>query len=254
MIEFLCPNGHRIRCPAEQAGRAAKCPKCGVKFRVPEAAGLDIPASRDSDSNVSIPDFTDSGFSDEYQLSAIGGGIKKNPQIEFLCPNGHRLFGPSNLQGKPGECPECGSRFIIPIYDDEPDPPSSGPKKAPEPTSTPQSKPAPVARTGNTQSSNNAVDSPTTISHSAAPGQSIAELFEYLWFRRDGDSSVEIRLRDGETIVPHQFLEKASRLNRIGMFVVKDGDGKISLVAVVWDSIARITLRGLTEVPSDLAD
>lgn len=35
MIEFLCPNNHRIRCPDEQAGRAAKCPKCGAKFVIP---------------------------------------------------------------------------------------------------------------------------------------------------------------------------------------------------------------------------
>ena len=35
MIEFLCPNNHKIRCPDDQAGRAAKCPKCGVKFLIP---------------------------------------------------------------------------------------------------------------------------------------------------------------------------------------------------------------------------
>jgi len=37
MIEFLCPNGHHIRCGDQQAGRAAKCPRCGVAFRVPDA-------------------------------------------------------------------------------------------------------------------------------------------------------------------------------------------------------------------------
>jgi hypothetical protein len=35
VIEFLCPNNHKIRCPDDQAGRAAKCPKCGVKFLIP---------------------------------------------------------------------------------------------------------------------------------------------------------------------------------------------------------------------------
>lgn len=250
VIEFLCPNGHRIRCSAEQAGRAAKCPKCGVKFRVPEAAGLDIPASRDSDSNVSMPDFTDSGFADEYKLSSVGSGIKKNPQIEFLCPNGHRLFGPSNLQGKPGECPECGSRFVIPTYDDD-EPPPNEPKSNTGQNALAQSKPAPQA--DNARRSNSAADSPTTISHSTAPGQSVADLFALLWPLR-GDGTVEIRLRDGETIVPYQYLEKASRLNRNGMFAVKDTDGNMSVVAVVWDSVARITLRGLTEVPPDLAE
>ncbi len=42
----------------------------------------------------------------------------KEPQIEFLCPNGHHLHGPASLQGRPGECPECGSRFRIPVVDE----------------------------------------------------------------------------------------------------------------------------------------
>ena len=45
MIEFLCPEGHKIRCPEERAGRPAKCPKCGVAFRIPtiEELGLEEP-------------------------------------------------------------------------------------------------------------------------------------------------------------------------------------------------------------------
>jgi hypothetical protein len=35
VIEFLCPNNHKIRCTDDQAGRAAKCPKCGEKFVIP---------------------------------------------------------------------------------------------------------------------------------------------------------------------------------------------------------------------------
>lgn len=35
MIEFLCPNNHKIRCSDDRAGLEAKCPKCGVKFLIP---------------------------------------------------------------------------------------------------------------------------------------------------------------------------------------------------------------------------
>ena len=42
MIEFLCPNEHKIRCPDEKAGRQAKCPKCGVSFRIPKLEELSI--------------------------------------------------------------------------------------------------------------------------------------------------------------------------------------------------------------------
>jgi len=43
-------------------------------------------------------------------------------QIEFLCPNGHLLHGPAQLQGRPAECPECGLKFVIPTYSEQPEP------------------------------------------------------------------------------------------------------------------------------------
>ncbi|MBN1396323.1 MAG: hypothetical protein JW959_14965 [Pirellulales bacterium] len=237
MIEFLCPNGHRIRCHAEQAGRAAKCPRCGVKFRVPDAADLDIPEANDSDPNVSRPEFTDSGFKGET-LSSTGGGIKKEPQIEFLCPNGHRLFGPASLQGKPGECPECGSRFRIPTYDEGPDEKQSKVKDG---------------ESGNARTAPAIDDAPTTISRSTPTDRSMASVFARLWKLRPKGSTVELRLRDGETIVPHQFLDKASRENRSGVFLVKE-EGKLSVVAVAWDAVVRVSVRGLKELPPELAD
>ncbi|RMF89721.1 MAG: hypothetical protein D6741_17565, partial [Planctomycetota bacterium] len=99
-IEFLCPNGHRIRCADDKAGLAAKCPQCGVKFRVPTLEEVRAAASGD--------------------LSKLENA-EIEEQIEFLCPNGHRLFGPKRLQGRPGQCPECGMRFRIPNYDSVPE-------------------------------------------------------------------------------------------------------------------------------------
>ena len=40
MIRFLCPNGHKIHCEDDRAGKPAKCPRCGVGFRVPDLADL----------------------------------------------------------------------------------------------------------------------------------------------------------------------------------------------------------------------
>ena len=36
-IEVVCPNGHKILCPENRAGRAAKCPRCSTPFRIPES-------------------------------------------------------------------------------------------------------------------------------------------------------------------------------------------------------------------------
>ena len=262
MIEFLCPNGHRIRCQAEQAGRAAKCPRCGVKFIVPDAADLNIAEASDSDPNVSRPDFTDSDIPDN-KIASVGGVIKKEPQIEFLCPNGHRLFGSANLQGKPGECPECGSRFHIPTYDENPGEEQIQEKidfgiiedvETPKSAATAEAESRPASLYAKARTSPN--DSPPTISSPAPAEQSMAALFARLWNLRPKDTTVELRLRDGETIVPHQFLEKASRQNHNGVFVVKeaDEDENLSLVVVAWNAVARATVRGLKEVPPEWAE
>ncbi len=262
MIEFLCPNGHRIRCQAEQAGRAAKCPRCGVKFRIPDAADLNIPNASDSDPNVSRPEFTDSGFSGN-KLSSAGGESKKERQIEFLCPNGHRLFGPASLQGKPGECPECGSRFRIPVYDDEgagDEQPQEIEFSPLEEIETPNAGPSagaksrPASHSSNARATADLGGAPTTISGRGQSDQSIARLVARLWRLRPKDAAVELRLRGGDTIVPHQFLEKASRQFRQGVFVVKEADESLSLSIVAWDAIERATVRGLKEVPPAFAD
>ncbi len=121
MIEFLCPEGHKIRCPAEKAGRPAKCPRCGVGFRIPTIEELGLGQAAVADNVLSDAEVTDvpaaprsSGTSGTQPFGS------KERQIEFLCPNGHHLHGPASLQGRAGECPECGSRFRIPIID-EPD-------------------------------------------------------------------------------------------------------------------------------------
>ena len=54
------------------------------------------------------------------KLTVAGTGIPADADlIVFLCPNGHRLNGPKKLQGKPGKCPHCGAKFVIPL--DEPE-------------------------------------------------------------------------------------------------------------------------------------
>ena len=116
VIEFLCPSGHRISCPADQAGRAAKCPRRGVRFRVPGADEAGTSESTGSDPDVSPAELSDSGVGGPSPSGSQPGG--KERQIEFLCPNGHHLHGPASLQGRPGACPECGSRFRIPIMDE----------------------------------------------------------------------------------------------------------------------------------------
>ncbi len=149
-IEATCPSGHKILCPDDRAGRAAKCPRCGAAFRIP---GTPVTAhvssgGREGSSaaiDVSIgtaqPGRDDSGVTGA--ASAGSSGMPANGQsiqppfhtigsepsgalppplaplgdelIVFLCPNGHKLNGPARLAGKTGQCPHCGARFEIPF-------------------------------------------------------------------------------------------------------------------------------------------
>jgi hypothetical protein len=241
MIEFLCPNGHKIRCQAAQAGRAAKCPRCGVKFRVPDVTDQSLSKSSDSDPNVSPPDFTDSGVTGTR--AGNGGGVARQPEFEFLCPNGHRLHGPASLQGRPGECPECGSRFRIPTYEDVP---------AEEEIEQEIGRGRADGRE-ESQIGTRATPSGAAADRSAA-ATTTGEMFAGLWKMRPQGATIELRLRSGETIVPQQFLARASAESRHGVFTTAEAESKVSLVVVPWEAVDRMTVRGLSEVPKELAE
>ena len=90
-IKFTCPNGHQLSAERDRVGKPGKCPKCGTKFVVPAATEEDA-----------------------------GQPEKPKPKeatFAFLCPNGHELNGPVSLRGRPGQCPHCGEKFLIPEED-----------------------------------------------------------------------------------------------------------------------------------------
>ena len=152
-IEFTCPNGHRLSTKDDDAGKSAKCPKCGAITKVP---GLNGSAGKDSDvaavvsgsakglaekatgaesgSSKSAP----SAFGVKASTSGLGlaatvgqaaaaNGAKPASEtpatsaedsIVFLCPNGHKLNAPRRMQGHAGKCPHCGAKFRIPFVDE----------------------------------------------------------------------------------------------------------------------------------------
>jgi hypothetical protein len=175
----------------------------------------------DSDPSISKPEFTESSLPNLLQPPQSGGS--KETQIEFLCPNGHRLHGPALLQGKPGECPECGSRFHIPTYDDIP---------AAEEKTTP---------------------TPSSSSASYHNGQGMAVLFAHLWKTLSEGGKLEIHFRDGGTLAPQQFIKHLSTPDH-AVFSVQEPDGTTTLTATAWDAIARVVVSGAKGVPKKWAE
>jgi len=287
MIEFFCPNEHKIRCAEEMVGRPAKCPKCGVSFRVPnlDELSLGASASADADEQAGNAAATAPPAARGPQEGPSPAAEVLERQIEFLCPNGHHLHGPASLQGRAGECPECGSRFRIPVVD-EPEAPH---EPLPEPQSEPQSADEadipleeetaldPHVRSAQVSAGGTAEppaflqvhDEPLLAEASdpgAAPGavlglssegdsgtheHPLAALFAELWAARDESSRVEVHLETGSILVPDGYLKSRS-MHGYAVLVTKDPDGRWTMTVVPWNSVSKIILRALKEVPGDV--
>lgn len=251
MIEFLCPNGHKIRCPEERAGLPAKCPKCGVKFRVPDLS-LDESSTADTERSA------------VGQANGVAAGnapaATAEQQIEFLCPNGHRLHGPASLQGRPGQCPECGSRFRIPSYEDVPD---ENEEEAEEQigivgsdsdtrVTFEETEAVEESRTSN-RTAEEEVTTAFRLENSGSLAvrhrdSSIAGLLARLWAEKTADTTLVLHLNSGETLVPSHFAQNASQGNH-GLFATEDPSGRLTLMMVAWDSIAHVEVQGVKRLP-----
>ena len=248
VIQFLCPNGHKIHCPDDRAGKPAKCPKCAAKFRVPE-----IEAEEEQGEE---PGGDDDGGP---QVGAAPEATAEE-QIEFLCPNGHRLHGPASLQGKAGECPECGSRFRVPSYDEVPDVEEQQPEQQISITDsddlvTLQEAQADsggssgrIAGGSGASSSSVGLAGPSTAGPKPHP---LAGLLAKLWAAKPQEAVVELHQNGGEKIVPQHFFNSFSSGSH-GLFAVEEDDGTYTLIATAWDSIQRLQFRCLKRLPDSL--
>jgi len=244
VLQFLCPNGHRIHCGDERAGKAAKCPRCGVKFLVPTPDDLTGPSAEvRSGAGGPLPVQTDA------TLPSSG----EQPQIDFLCPAGHSLRSPASLQGQPGQCPTCGSRFYIPSPDEPSGPPSLEPTEGsairvkegrPEGMSNvPSDSQVPLA-------SRMAEIDPLLASRTLPP---MATLFAQLWAQKSPGTTLELQLSDGQELIPDHY-SRPSLHGDYGLFAVREADGSFTLTAIAWSSVERITMRGLRQLPNELLD
>lgn len=241
MIEFLCPNGHKIRCPDDQAGRAAKCPKCQVRFRVPDPNAGDQPSPPTAPKSAA-----------ESKLSAVpearSGEHEAGDAIEFLCPSGHRLHGPARLQGQPGECPTCGAKFRVPTYEDlsEEDVPD---------------QPIEVGRADAQEDFEIVVrelegdesDRPLAeaITERVGPERHpTADLLTRMWEYKMRGATLEIRLSSGETLIPDHFAAKSATSTH-ALLAAVERDSTHTVYLVAWDAVQRVLLRGVKSLPEE---
>jgi hypothetical protein len=199
------------------------------------------------------------------KLGSVTGIGHKESQIEFLCPNGHRLHGPVSLQGRPGQCPECGSKFRVPDYDEASDQeavedegadsqgPPDGLSEADiglgddRVTAEPREADSGYSLgVGDLSESDSMGVTPNSVAHPWA------SVFPKLWVHKSLSGAViEVATSDGQTIVPDRFAVAISQRAH-AVFAIKDSGSTFSLTAIPWESVARVHVHGLKKLPEDL--
>ena len=244
VIEFLCPQGHKIRCGDDRAGKPAKCPKCGVKFYVP---GPDDEPS-DSGAWATAPAETSS-----TPASGSAGVLKD--QIEFLCPNGHRVWAPLALQGRAGQCPDCGSKFHIPTLADY--------EETPLDIVSSEDSVVNLDPLGSLQGNGSAAGKgsgplcwPTDRSQPAVTTSRSDEMAKFLAdlvVDLPEGAVIELHTTDGRKYVPQRLAKGLCDSARLA-FSTKDDSETHNLVVLPWPSIARIEICGLKRLPLEFRE
>ncbi len=225
------------------------------------------------------------------------GKDKSAQSIAFLCPNGHRLNSPASLVGRPGQCPHCGVKFLVPNPDEAaPEEPADEPGQEELPQQPPAAEtshespvatePAPAAERDEKPSPQfvldielaepqpaedelpmidmeevheEAVDMPRSHADAASNGavraatesHPLADLMASLWSCRSPGALVEVRLVDGELLVPDGYAKELSRRSH-GVFAVRQPDGTHTLLAIAWETVSRVSVRGVKALPAEM--
>ena len=175
--------------------------------------------------------------------------------IAFLCPNGHKLSGPASLQGKPGQCPHCSSKFVIPDYSEfapDPDPADaedvSGVISSGEVDLEPLEELVSPGDLESLSAEDTAIasvppasllpDSATAFAGAATVAGrpvSLQHAFELLWARRAAGIYMELHLKSGDILRPEFYAASSSGPSQ-GLFATRDDDGSYTLAAIAWDA------------------
>jgi hypothetical protein len=202
-------------------------------------------------------------------------------KIVFHCPNGDRVVVPAALAGKRGKCSKCGIEVTIPkpvgpppVEAESAAAPDAAAEAAPPDAASEPSPPPPVpdqeaVSAGEPVTSGEAggVESWDFIGGQTEPpaawgggdaasfvvdgSHPTASLVARLWAERQHGGVIELHLAGGGVILPEWYDANWSRGTH-GLFASQAADGSVTLTAVAWETVQKIVVRQLTEVPDDM--
>lgn len=274
MIKFQCPNGHPLTTTDDRAGTAAKCPKCQMPLVVPMASANGNPPAAGSSTKQaagsSKTQASSSGMRSDSGKSNAPSPAPSPDLIVFLCPNGHKLNGPSRLRGKAGQCPHCGAKFRIPEEDDTEDI-EDFEEVEEQPMAASMTEEEFAAEeveevdieeiTEFEEEPDEDLDElepfeeapPTVIDAFLSPVvegiHPYASIISQIWSAKEPGQAIDLYLQKGEIFSPELFAESLSQ-PLYGVFGrrEKEGGGH-TLIMLPWDNITRIEVRHVKQVP-----
>lgn len=253
-IKFLCPNGHQLTAPDNLAGRPGKCPKCNTPFVVPKpepespsaesppAPAAEAPAAETAAEKLPV----DKATADQIGQGSGKGKMNPPDMFIFLCPNGHKLNGPSSLKGKAGQCPHCGAKFRIPDDDDDMELPEV-PEDEPAAASSEQFVFPGFETEENIEEVYEAVEVEDTLDPPPDGIHPLSYIVGRLWDRKGDGTELEIFLAEGEIVAPELYSEVLS-IKEFGVFGSQEGDGTYSVTIIPWSTVRKIGIRKLPEL------
>jgi hypothetical protein len=222
-IVFFCPNGHRIVVAADLAGKQGKCTKCRVPVTIPRGAAPPAGPRPASDA-----------------LPTVAEPVSVGP--------------PPTPVGPPDPPPEIAAIVVAA--------PASLPVAAGEPAELEPLEP--VAAEAGGQENWNFIGSPAqqpgggfdagwpaADAGSSGGENPTAILVARLWAERDHGGIIELHLDGGSVILPEWYDANWSRGTH-GLFASPAADGSVTLTAVAWETVRKVVVRQLTEVPNDM--
>jgi hypothetical protein len=213
-IVFTCPNGHRIVADRSHAGRRGTCSKCGVSVEIPGGAAHQQAISQPVVVVTPPPLVTP----DEAIPAPGSEATEQSAAPPFPAP-GSEAGGSTDAEQE-------GWDFI------------GGPASGAAPT-------AAEAAEGEAWSG-------------VEPGGFVggdgvnptAQLLARLWLERNHGGVIELHLEGGSVILPEWFDANWSSGTH-GLFASKAGES-ITITAVAWDTVRKVVVRNLSEMPDDM--